>query len=487
MKFLSLVAAVLPLASALTIPEKRIITSVNDPFYVPPSGLESVEDSSALTVPEKRITTPANDPFYVPPSGFESAKPGTVLRERPIVVSFFGLIPAPIDSRQLLYRTTAIDGSPIATVTTVFKPLFAKRDRFISFNTAYDSSASICNPSYNYRLGALQTDLISSAEFLIIQAYLLSGYTVASADYEGPDVAFSAGRLSGMGVLDGIRAVVNYSPKIGLDKNPMVVNAGYSGGAIASGWAASLHPTYAPDLNLKGFIAGGTPANLTQVLLYVDGTLFAGFLPGALAGQIMPSAYGARLKPVLDRVITPRGKEALALGTSQCAPVNLIAFAGKSIFDTSFQTLGKDLLYDKDVAWVLNESTLGLKKNETPTVPVMLYHSPDDEVIPFAGAESLRKRWCDNGANVRFVNYAAGGHVTAEVVAVIDALKFAGDAFSGSVPGGCASRIVLDDKLNPLALGLSLEPVLAGLVNILLSLGKKDANWVSGLSQGKQI
>ncbi|KAJ6786720.1 hypothetical protein PWT90_08978 [Aphanocladium album] len=456
MKFLSILAAVLPLASALTIPEKR-------------------------------ITTPANDPFYVPPSGFESSKPGTVLRERRIVASFFGIIPDPIDARQLLYRTTAIDGSAIATVTTIFKPWFAKSDRFVAFNTAYDSSASICDPSYNYRWGALQTDLISSAEYLLIQAYLLSGYTVASSDYEGPDVAFSAGRLSGMGVLDGMRAVVNYGSKIGLNKNPMIVNAGYSGGAIAGGWAASLHPTYAPDLNIKGWILGGTPANLTEVLLAVDGTLFAGFLPGAIAGLAMPSAYGAQLKPVLDQVITPHGRDVLALGSSQCVAVNIISFVGKSLFDPSIQSMGKDLLYQKDVAAVLTDTTMGLKKAETPIAPVMLYHAQDDEIIPYAGAESLGKRWCDNGADVRFTNYAAGGHGTTEVVAIVDAIKFADDAFNGWVPGGCSSKSVLTDKLNPLALGLSLEPVLAKLGGILLAFGKKDSNWIKGISQGKSM
>ncbi len=454
MKFLSLVAAVLPLASALTIPEKR-------------------------------ITTPANDPFYVPPSGFESSKPGAVLRERPIVASFFGLIPEAIDARQLLYRTTAIDGSAIATVTTIFKPLFAKKDRFIAFNTAYDSSASICNPSYNYRWGALQTDVISSAEFLIIQAYLLSGYTVASSDYEGPDVAFSVGRLSGMGVLDGIRSVVNYGPKIGLNKNPMVVNVGYSGGAIAGGWAASLQPSYAPELNMKGFIIGGTPANLTQVLVTVDGTLFAGFLPGAIAGQVMPSAYKARLGPVLDKIITPHGKDVLALGSSQCAVVNLISFAGQSLLDPKVQSLGPDLLYQEDVAAVLTENTMGLKQEETPKVPVFMYHAKNDEIIPFSGAEDLSKRWCGYGADVRFTNYGAGGHATTEVVAIIDAIKFANDAFNGWVPGGCSSTSVLTDSLNPLALGLNLEPVLTQLIGILLALGKKDANWVQSIKQGK--
>lgn len=443
--------------------------------------------TSAVNIPEKRITTPANDSFYVPPLGFESANPGAVLRERPILASFFGLVPEPIDARQVLYRTTAIDGSAIATVTTIFKPLSAKKDRFIAFNTAYDSSASICNPSYNYRWGALQTDLISSAEFLLIQAYLLSGYTVTSSDYEGPDVAFSVGRLSGMGVLDGIRAVVNYGPKIGLNKDPMVINVGYSGGAIAGGWAASLQPTYAPELNMKGFIIGGTPANLTEVLVSVDNTLFSGFLPGAIAGQLMPSAYGARLQPILDEIITPHGEDVLALGSSQCVTVNLIAFAGQSLLVPSFQSLGSSLLYQEDVAAVFKDNTMGLKQEETPKVPVFMYHAEDDEIIPFTPAEELSKRWCDYGADVRFTNYGAGGHVTTEVIAIIDAIKFASDAFNDSVLSGCSSSSVLTDSLNPLALGLNLEPVLSKLISILVSLGKKDANWVQGIQQGKVL
>lgn len=94
---------------------------------------------------------PSTDPFYQPPEGFESQKPGTILRQRSIVASFFGLIPDPVEAHQLLYRTTAINGSAIATATTIFKPLAPKTDRFVSFHTAYDSSGVTCNPSYQYQ------------------------------------------------------------------------------------------------------------------------------------------------------------------------------------------------------------------------------------------------------------------------------------------------------------------------------------------------
>ncbi|KAJ5290766.1 hypothetical protein N7478_000017 [Penicillium angulare] len=107
------------------------------------------------------------------PMGYVSEVYGTILCQHSISASILGLIPDPVEAHQLLYRTTAINGTPIATVTTGFKPLVGtKRDRFISFQTAYDSSAAICNPSYNYQLGAARTDLISSAEMLIIQAYI---------------------------------------------------------------------------------------------------------------------------------------------------------------------------------------------------------------------------------------------------------------------------------------------------------------------------
>ena len=78
---------------------------------------------------------PSVDPFYKPPSGFENQAPGSILRSRKIATAYFGLIPNPVQAWQLLYRTTAIDGSAIATVTTVFKPLNAKKDRFVSFHT----------------------------------------------------------------------------------------------------------------------------------------------------------------------------------------------------------------------------------------------------------------------------------------------------------------------------------------------------------------
>lgn len=450
--------------------------------WVLPSALLGAGLPFVLSLSLPRAAVPSSDPFYQPPAGFESQEPGTILRTRTIVVSLFGILPDPVEAYQLLYLTTSINGSAIATVTTVFKPLFPKTDRFVSFQTAYDSSATVCDPSYSYQLGTPQSDLISSAELLIIEAYLISGYIVASSDYEGPDAAFGPGHLSGMGVLDEIRAVTNFQSTLHLSTTkPMVVGVGYSGGAIATGWAASLQPAYAPEIDIKGWVAGGTPANLTGIADFIDGTIFSGFVLAVVDGLTKPSAYGAELQPLINSIIAPAGQAALNFANTNCAIADLINFPEKSVKSTDFQSLGDRLWYDPVVAAILEQNTMGVNKDETPTAPVFMYHASQDEIVPYTNATALAEAWCSYGASVKFTTYGNGGHVTTEVVAIVDALNFVSSAFAGTTASGCSSNTELNSLLNPIALGIELEPVLTALTEVLLLAGKGDSNIVNSL------
>lgn len=418
-------------------------------------------------MPQGRASSPDTDPFYQPPAGFESQPPGAVLRHRLIVAAFFGFLPDPVVAYQLLYRTSSLNGTAIAASTTVFKPLISRSDRFVSFHTAYDSSAPKCNPSYAYELGGPQSNIVIPAEFLLIQGYLLQGYTVTSPDYEGPEAAFTAGRLEGMMVLDGMRAVKNFHVPLGLASNPAIVGVGYSGGAIATGWAAGLQPTYAPDLAVKGWASGGTPANLTGVLVYIDNTPNSGYLPTSVAGLLKPSTYRAELLPVVDQYLTQKGRDAIEFASTHCAQDDLAAYANMSILDTTFQTLGPALLYNPTLRKVLGQNTMGQVKAETPIVPYHLYHSVQDEIIPYANTSTLHNAWCNNGATVKFTTFPTGAHAETAVKGYLGVLSFVNQAFGGSVTPGCESSTANGIDLRGAVVDPILKPLLAALEDLL--------------------
>jgi len=55
-------------------------------------------------------------------------------------------------------------------------------------------------------------------------------------------------------------------------------------------------------------------------------------------------------------------------------------------------------------------------------------------------------------------------------------------AFAGTAAKGCSQKTILDDSLNPIALGASLEPILVKLINVIGIAGRKDANIIADTS-----
>ncbi|KAJ5290765.1 hypothetical protein N7478_000016 [Penicillium angulare] len=287
-----------------------------------------------------------------------------------------------------------------------------------------------------------------------------------------------------MGALDGMYAVLNFKDTLGLTSdNPMVVGIGDYGGALATGWAASLQPTtYAPELEIKGWVQGGTPSNLTGSLVFIDGTKFASFLPTAVVGISTPSTYGASLAPVIDRVLTAKGRKILDFAAFNCAVANLLNLADQSLFDTSLQTLGRGLLDEPTVSYVMGQNTMGVNQTETPTVPVFVYHATKDGIIPYSNASTMVDSWCNNGADVKFTTFGNGGHATTKVIGLPDVVKSTEAAFAGTIESSCSANTELNSLLNPIALGVELEPILTMLLQVLGELGKGYFNIKQNLS-----
>ncbi|KAL4862477.1 hypothetical protein BDV12DRAFT_203019 [Aspergillus spectabilis] len=434
----------------------------------------AVPSPSSRSQLNARAQDPQTDPFYQPPDGFELEVPGAILRQREVVTSFFGFIADPVEGYQLLFRTTTLNGSASAAVTTVFKPKNSITDRFIAFHTAYDSAFVSCEPSYQYQLGVMQTNLMSSFEMLLFQRHLAKGYIVTSPDHEGLEAAIGAGRLAGIVSLDAMRAVVNFQDILGFStEQPAIVATGYSGGALATAWGASLQPSYAPDLNIKGWVAGGTPSNMTGTLLNLDNGPYSGFIPAAIDGLCKPSAYGAELQPVINNIVTAEGQSFLDFANSHCFLADLVNFRNRSIFSTDVQNLGPALIQQPTIQSILSENVLGALREETPNFPVFVYHGIEDAVIPYRDAATMVDEWCSNGATVQFTTYTSGGHPRTALGSLPDVNQFIESAFAGSLESGCTSNTKAA-TLDSGALGSGFETRLDALIDRMRLSDDKD-------------
>ena len=162
---------------------------------------------------------------------------------------------------------------------------------------------------------------------------------------------------------------------------------------------------------------------------------------------------------------------------------NLFTFAFQQIQSPKIQSLGNQVLYQSTIANVLRQNVMGVNVDETPVAPVYMFHAANDEIIPYANAAALHSEWCADGASVQFVTVANGGHVTTEVIGFLGAYNFMNAAFAGTTAKACSQSTTLNDTLNPLALGLQLEPVLVQLLNALAIAGRQDVNIKNDLSK----
>ncbi|WP_169743024.1 lipase family protein [Knoellia subterranea] len=208
-------------------------------------------------------------------------------------------LPTPVPAVQLLYRSTNARGEAVANVTSILKPLTGvDPSRAVAYNSFYDSLNPEDSPSRSIAGNVSLGGVINTAEALFVKPLLLAGYTVVVADTQGPTANFAAGLGPEYGrmTLDSIRAATR-SSATGLTSSTRFGMLGYSGGAIATNWAAALAPSYAPEVNarLVGAASGGLLVKPSTNLKYVSGSLvWAGIAPLALTG--LARAYDFDIK-----------------------------------------------------------------------------------------------------------------------------------------------------------------------------------------------
>jgi alpha-beta hydrolase superfamily lysophospholipase len=373
-----------------------------------------------------RPLLPSDDPFYQPPPGYQHAEPGTVLRSREVELAFVGLIPQPVKAVQLLYRTMNMNGEPEATATTVIVPAELAPGQtcpVLSYQCAIDAMTSRCFPSYALRRRAKALGSLSQFEFLLITAAVAEGWAVSVPDHEGIHGSWGAPYEPGYRVLDGIRAALN-SERLGLSPSAPIGLWGYSGGGLASAWAAEMCGEYAPELDIVGAVLGSPVGDLGHTFRRLNGSFLAG-LPALVVAAL------AHIYPDLDRVIKEHANEegrALLDSLETMTTVEaVLKMAGKNMGDYLDKPL-EEILSTPEVTYVFDNIKLGAA---VPTPPVLIVQAVHDYLIDVHDIDELADAYSAGGARVTYHRDAFNEHICLHPLSAPMTLRWLTDRFAG--------------------------------------------------------
>ncbi|HET9072979.1 MAG TPA: lipase family protein [Solirubrobacteraceae bacterium] len=422
------------LASAPRRPIRRVIALVTAAL----AALATLTSAHALAAP----LTPAQDPFYAWAPSLQGVAPGTVLRVRQITFNASGLT-VPVQADQLLFASRDELGHPAVGVTTVVQPTIGATGKVISYQWAYDGLAGNCDPSYAIQ-GGTPTEGTNSAEQSLEVPMLSAGDTVVTTDYEGENNQFVAGREEGRITLDGIRAAESF---LGLPARTQVAMMGYSGGAIATDWAAELAPTYAPTLDFVGAAYGGIAVDLAHNLTYVNGSQeWSGSVPAALLG------IARSLHIDLARYLNAYGRKIMREVGTSCLESDLGHFPG-----LTYQQLLKRRYtnIDQIPVFVHAIDSLIMGTAGTPEEPLYMgvgnADGTGDDVMIAADDYALAHTYCNRGVPVQFTTYKGQNHGNAGIAFLPSAEQWVIGRLNGNpAVNGCA-QIPPGDSLAPLA------------------------------------
>lgn len=384
-------------------------------------------------------------------------KRGTVIKTRTLTYSLQG-VPVPIRVVQLLHRTTDQLGRPTTNVTSVLQPPLALHpDRVVAYGSFYDSLNPLDGPSYAVSGGRSPGASAVHAELALVAPFLLEGYPVVIADTQGRTADFAAGPEYGRTTLDSLRAALR-SPAAGIAARPDIALLGYSGGAIATGWAAALAPSYAPGINrlLVGAAEGGVLVAPDNNLGYVSGSrVWAGVLAMALIGAAR--AFELDLDPYLNAY----GKRLFARLDRASITTVLGAYPG-----LTWQQIAKPRFKDPESVRVYVDAVnkLNLGQRPSPTIPMFIGQGTGGEVegtpgtkpgvgkgdgVMIAGdVRTLARTYCAAGTRVRYQQYPLS-HFTTVPVWLPDAIAWVEQRFAGLPAPTSCGRIAKGNSLAP--------------------------------------
>ncbi|MRH90835.1 lipase [Nocardia sp. SYP-A9097] len=353
--------------------------------------------------------------------------PGRLLAVEPMTAYLLPGVKLPARAWRISYTTTTGSGESTQVTGTVLVPREPWRGEgsrpLIGYAVGTQGLAgTIASASWQLRFGL-------EYESLFITAALRRGWALAITDYPGlgnPGAhPYVMGRSLGPAVLDSMRAARRL-PAADLDPNGPLGIYGYSEGGCAAGWALQLQPSYAPDLPLEGGVVGSAPADLEDMISFLDGSPYAFLLFYGVLG--LDAAY-----PELDvlQYLKPQGRAiaaifrrthalsaaVLGIGLGAFVPKKVSAYCHRMPFEVP------------EVQARLRENRLG---GIAPGTPVLVAGGTAEQIIPYPQAVRLAEDWKALGVDVTMLSMPRREHITGGLSFARPALDFLAERFAES-------------------------------------------------------
>ncbi|KAH8164472.1 hypothetical protein CIB48_g3783 [Xylaria polymorpha] len=387
-------------------------------------------------VPSSAIP-PSQDPWYTAPADFESASPGTILRIRPDPSNITAVADAAA-AYNILFRSTDTRYRPSWAVTTFLVPKNPLETRgasedgkaaLLSYHIPYNAASVDASPSYllSTNFGATGPGITPQTAY--VAEALSRGWYVNVPDFEGSTASFGAGPQAGHAVLDSVRAALSSDALHTESGNVRYALWGYSGGSIASTFAAELQAAYAPELNFAGTAVGGIVPDLTEVFSKPIGNNSAA-IPAGLLG--VTAQYPAAREFLISQLKTsgPYNATGFLRALEFTAPQSIAYFGFQNISD--FFVNGLDGIYAApELARVFGDNEYE-GYHGIPQMPLFVYKAIHDDSNGIATSDDLVSHYCKVGANILYHRNTVGGHSDEFVNGVPRAFEFLSAVLEGS-------------------------------------------------------
>ena len=313
-------------------------------------------------------------------------------------------------SKSLQNKAVPVSGLVIVPST----PAPAGGYKVVTWSHGTNGMADQCAPSLD------PTQDVPLANELLDQ-----GWEVTSSDYQGEGtpglMPYLAGVTSARNTIDIVRAAGKI-PTAHASKTYVVW--GHSEGGQTAMFALDIASSYAPDLMLKGVVAGAPPSQFGLIYDFLLTSPYRFYLFMAAGG--FNAAYGNKAAP-LDAVLTPKAESLLPDLEKGC-----FSYLQTTLDKYPIKSLVKANPYDVP-AWKKVLQANDPANFTTPSsAPLLILQGGNDEQIPVVSTQLLATHSCSIGQTTQRWIYPGQSHAGVIPVYMPDMVRWISDRFSSS-------------------------------------------------------